>query len=105
MIKNANELELKESIGVSKKPIFVDFHAVWCGPCRALNPLLEEISEKYSGRVDFFKVDVDKNRIMSADFGIKTIPTLVMIENGQVKRTMNGVLDREQIEKFIEGNN
>ena len=103
MIKEVNEDYLKESIENSKKPIFVDFHALWCGPCRMANPLLEEISNKYSEEVDFYKVDVDKNRFIAADFGVKNIPFFIMIEDGQVTRKLVGAPDREKLEKFIAG--
>lgn len=62
-----------------KRPAIVDFYATWCGPCKALHPILEELSKEYSGKIDIYQIDVDQEQDLAAAFGIRSIPTLLMI--------------------------
>jgi thioredoxin 1 len=103
MIKEVEGDFLLESIKSSEKPIFVDFYAKWCGPCKMANPILEKISEKYGSDVEFYKIDVDKNREVSWDFGVRNIPFFMFIEGGEITRKGVGSPDPEKIEKFILG--
>lgn len=105
MIKEVNEEILKESIENSKKPIFIDFHALWCGPCKMVNPLIEEVSDKYSEEFEFYKVNVDDNEKLAFDFGVKNIPFFAIVEDGKISRKMVGGTSREKLEKFILGEN
>jgi thioredoxin 1 len=76
---NFQELVLK-----SDKPVLVDFWAVWCGPCRMVAPIVEELAKEYEGRAVVGKLDVDNNPNVSAQFGIRNIPTLLIFKNGQI---------------------
>jgi thioredoxin 1 len=76
---NFDELVMK-----SDKPVLVDFWAVWCGPCRVVGPIVEELSNDYAGKAIVGKVDVDSNPNISTKFGIRNIPTLLVFKNGQV---------------------
>jgi thioredoxin 1 len=76
---NFQELVLK-----SDKPVLVDFWAVWCGPCRMVSPIVEELAKEYEGRAVVGKLDVDNNPNVSAQFGIRNIPTLLIFKNGQI---------------------
>ncbi len=84
---------------VSKYPIMlVDFWAPWCGPCRMVSPIIEQLAREYSGKVAFGKVNVDENQMISASFGIQSIPTMVIFKNGKAVDVMIGALPKAQIE-------
>ena len=84
---------------VSKYPIMlVDFWAPWCGPCRMVSPMIEQLSREYSGKVAFGKVNVDENRRIVASFGIQSIPTLMIFKGGKAVDVMVGALPKAQIE-------
>ena len=84
---------------ISKYPIMlVDFWAPWCGPCRMVSPIIEQLSREYSGKVAFGKVNVDENQSIAASFGIQSIPTLMIFKNGKAVDVMLGALPKAQIE-------
>lgn len=80
-ITDANFEELVEK---SDKPVMIDFWAVWCGPCRMIAPIVEDMSQEYSGRAVIGKVDVDSNPNVAAKYGIRNIPTVLFVQDGQV---------------------
>ena len=82
----------------------VDFSATWCGPCRMMAPVLEDLSEKMTGKADFFNVDVDEVPELAAKFGISSIPCLVLMKNGQAVSQSVGFRPGDQIRTWIEGN-
>ena len=94
-----NALALK-----SDNPSLVDFWAPWCGPCRAIGPVLEEIAKEYSGQVNVVKVNVDESPETSRKYGVRSIPTLLFINGGQVRETQIGSLPRAQLAAFIDRN-
>jgi thioredoxin 1 len=84
---------------ISKYPIMlVDFWAPWCGPCRMVSPIIEQLSREYSGKVAFGKVNVDENQRIAASFGIQSIPTLMIFRNGKAVDVMVGALPKAQLE-------
>ena len=85
-------------------PVLVDFWAQWCGPCKALNPILEDIAQKYAGKVKFVKLNVDESPATPPKFGIRGIPTLILFKGGQVKATQVGLLNKAELGKFIDTN-
>ena len=85
----------------SKVPVLVDFWAAWCGPCRALAPKIEEMSQTYDGKVKFVKLDVDANQQVPAQFGIRGIPTLIVFKEGKMIDQLVGNQPKEVIEKFL----
>lgn len=89
----------------SKKPVMVDFWASWCGPCRTIEPLIEELSQKYSSRMAFAKCNVDHNPVLPAKFNIKAIPTLLFFKAGVVTDQIIGLTEKSvldaTIQKFI----
>jgi len=82
----------------SELPAMVDFWAEWCGPCRMVGPAVEELANKYKGKIKIAKMDVDKNRQTPAKFGIRNIPTLILFKAGQVAQTIIGAQPKAYIE-------
>jgi thioredoxin 1 len=86
----------------SSKPVLVDFWAQWCGPCRAVAPVLEEAATQYGDKIQIVKVNVDENNEIPAQFGIRSIPTLLLFKNGSVIGTHIGSLTKSQLVAFID---
>ena len=84
------------------KPAIIDFYASWCGPCKMLSPVLDEIAGEYNGRVDVYKVDVDRDADLAAAFGIRSIPTMLFVPmNGLPTRT-GGVMPKQEIGRMLD---
>jgi thioredoxin 1 len=86
----------------SDKPALVDFWAVWCGPCRIVGPIVEEIADEYDGRAVVGKLDVDSNRETAVKFGIQAIPTLLLVKDGQVADRIVGAVDKNSIKSKLD---
>jgi len=86
----------------SDKPVFVDFWAEWCGPCRAVSPTVEEVSKEYDGKVDFVKVNVDENNELASKYNVFSIPTLAIFQNGEVIAQTAGAASKDKIKAYID---
>jgi len=87
----------------SDKPVLVDYWAEWCGPCKMIAPILDEVAKDYNGRLSIAKMNVDQNREVPAKFGIRGIPTLMIFKGGQLAATKVGALSKAQLTAFIDG--
>jgi thioredoxin 1 len=88
----------------SDAPVLVDYWAEWCGPCKAIAPLLEEVAKDYDGRLRVVKVNVDDNQQLTAQYGIRGIPTLKLFKNGAEVATKVGALSKSQLTAFLDNN-
>lgn len=87
---------------MSDTPVLVDFWAEWCGPCRALAPTIDELSEDFGGRLKVVKLNVDENPLSASSFGIRSIPTLIIFEGGVEKDRILGALPKKNIEQAVQ---
>lgn len=92
----------EEVVLKSKKPVVVDFWAAWCGPCRVLGPVIEEISQEYDGKAVVGKVDVDANQEYAAKYGIRNIPTVLIFKNGEIVNRQMGISPKQVYADAIE---
>ena len=87
----------EEEVIKSDKPVLIDFWATWCGPCRMIAPIVEELAKEYEGKVKIGKLDVDSNQQTSIKFGVRSIPTILIFKDGKVKETIIGAVPKKNI--------
>ncbi|WP_274533523.1 thioredoxin [Polycladidibacter stylochi] len=102
-VKVSDENFQSEVLG-SSTPVLVDFWAEWCGPCKMIAPALEEISEEMSGAVKIAKVDIDSNQQSAMNYGVRSIPTMILFKNGEAAATMVGAQPKGKIAEWIKQN-
>ncbi len=102
MALEITDANFDEIVISSDKPVIVDFWAEWCGPCRMVGPIINEIGKEYDGKAVVGKVDVDKNNGTAAKFGIRSIPTILFFKNGQVADKQVGAVPKQVIIKKLE---
>jgi thioredoxin 1 len=104
-LKNTTDATFADDVLMSEKPVLVDFWATWCGPCRKVAPILEEISEQYGDKIEVVKLDTDANMDTAARYGVVSIPTLNVYVKGQVVKTIVGAHPKpkllRELEEFI----
>jgi thioredoxin 1 len=102
LIKHVTDASFEADVLKSAQPILVDYWAEWCGPCKMIAPILDEVSTAYQGKLGIAKMNVDENREIPAKFGIRGIPTLMLFKDGQLAATKVGALSKAQLIAFID---
>jgi thioredoxin 1 len=102
LVKHVTDATFEVDVLQSARPILVDYWAEWCGPCKMIAPILDEVSLAYEGRLQIAKMNVDENRDIPAKFGIRGIPTLMLFKDGKLAATKVGALSKSQLVAFID---
>ncbi|MEQ1598249.1 MAG: thioredoxin TrxA [Methylotenera sp.] len=103
-ITHLSDAAFEKEVLQSQLPVLVDYWAEWCGPCKMIAPILEDISKEYAGRLRVAKLNIDDNQQTPPKYGIRGIPTLMLFKNGNVEATKVGALSKSQLMAFIDSN-
>ena len=101
-IQTGTDDNFEELVTNSEMPVLVDFWAPWCGPCRVVGPVLEELADEYAGRAKVVKVNVDEQKQVAADLGIQSIPTIVLFNNGKVRDHKVGAMPKTEFAAMLD---
>ncbi len=102
LIKHVSDASFETDVLKASSPVLVDYWAEWCGPCKMIAPILDEVATSYEGKLQVAKMNVDENREIPAKFGIRGIPTLMIFKDGQLADTKVGAMSKSQLTAFIE---
>ncbi len=103
-IKHVTDDSFDPEVLKSEVPVLVDYWAEWCGPCKSIAPILDQVAKEYDGRLKIAKINVDENQQVPAKFGIRGIPTLMLFKNGNLEATRVGALSKSQLTAFLDSN-
>ena len=103
-ITNVSDASFEQDVLQADGPVLVDFWAEWCGPCKMIAPVLDEIAQAYQGRLKVFKLNIDDNQETPPKYGVRGIPTLMLFKNGNVEATKVGALSKSQLAAFLDAN-
>ena len=102
LIKHTTDATFDADVLKSSQPVLVDYWAEWCGPCKMIAPILDEVATTYEGKLQIAKMNVDENRAIPAQFGIRGIPTLMLFKNGELAATHVGAMRKAELIAFID---
>ena len=102
LIKHVSDATFEAEVLQSASPVLVDYWAEWCGPCKMIAPILDEVATGYQGKLQVAKMNVDENREVPAKFGIRGIPTLMLFKDGQLAATKVGAMSKSQLTAFLD---
>jgi thioredoxin 1 len=102
LIKHVSDASFEADVLQSAQPVLVDYWAEWCGPCKMIAPILDEVATAYTGKLQIAKMNVDENRDIPAKFGIRGIPTLMLFKDGQLAATKVGAMTKSQMTAFVD---
>ena len=102
LIKHVSDASFEADVLQATSPVLVDYWAEWCGPCKMIAPVLDEVASAYQGKLTVAKMNVDENREVPAKFGIRGIPTLMLFKDGQLAATKVGAMSKAQLTAFID---
>ena len=103
-IIHTSDANFQDDVINSDTPVLVDYWAEWCGPCKMIAPILDEVASEYPDRLKICKIDVDANQETPPKYGIRGIPTLMLFKNGEVEATKVGALSKSQLQAFLDSN-
>jgi thioredoxin 1 len=103
-ILHVSDSSFENDVLQSQTPVLVDYWAEWCGPCKMIAPILDEVAKEYSGKLTVAKLNIDENQETPAKFGIRGIPTLMLFKGGNVEATKVGALSKSQLTTFLDNN-
>jgi thioredoxin 1 len=103
-IKHVSDATFDKEVLQSSTPVLVDYWAEWCGPCKMIAPVLEDLAKEYSGRLTIAKLDIDANPGITSQFGIRGIPTLILFKDGKPHAQKVGALSKSQLAAFVDSN-
>jgi thioredoxin 1 len=101
-VSHVTDSDFEAQVMKSPTPVLVDFWAPWCGPCRAIAPIVEELADDYAGRLKVVKVNVDDNPMTPARFGVRGIPNLIIVKSGQVKEQIIGAVPKQHLVRAVD---
>lgn len=104
LIHHVSDDSFEAEVLQAQQPVLVDYWAEWCGPCKMIAPILDDVAKEYAGKLKVVKVNIDENQQTPAKFGIRGIPTLMIFKNGNVEATKVGALSKSQLTTFVDGN-
>ena len=103
-ILNITSENYEKEVLKTEKTVLIDFYADWCGPCKMMSPIIDKIAEEMQDSITVGKINVDENADLAIEYGIMSIPTIVILKNGEIKKTFVGVTDKEEIKKSLNNN-